>query len=92
MFDVKQTQHLAELSKLCFTEEELQTMTADMQEIVALMDTIADFNTDACLDKENAVDYADLRKDVHTPSLPREAVLANAKEKSATCFKVPKVV
>ena len=92
MFDLELTRHLAELSKLHFTEEELQTVTAEMGEIVALMDTISEFQTEACLDKGNAVAFADLRKDVHAPSLPREEILANARERSETCFKVPKVV
>ena len=46
MFDVKQTAHLAELSKLSFTEEELNRITREMDEIVALMDTVADFSAE----------------------------------------------
>lgn len=92
MFDLELTRHLAELSKLHFTEDELQTVTAEMGEIVALMDTIADYNGASRLDKGNAVAYADLRKDEAAPSLPRNEILANAGERGETCFKVPKVV
>lgn len=92
MFDLELTRHLAELSKLHFTDDELQTVTAEMREIVGLMDTIADFKAEARLDKGNAVPYDVLRKDAHAPSLPREDILANAKEKGETCFRVPKVV
>ncbi len=92
MFDYKLTKHLAELSKLNFTESELKDMTAQMSEIVALMDTISDFDSLSKLNEQGAVAFKDLRKDEVKPSLDREDILSNAKERSETFFKVPKVV
>lgn len=91
MFDVELTRYLAELSKLSFTEAELQSVTAEMQDIVALMDTIADFASAEPSNKE-AIPYTELREDKSAPSLPRSEILAGAGERSETCFKVPKVV
>ena len=92
MFDYELTKHLAELSKLHFTESELQDMTSQMGEIVALMDTISDFDSVSKLDEQNAMAFNDLRKDEVKPSLDRKDILSNAKERSETFFKVPKVV
>ena len=40
MFDLELTAHLAELSKLAFTEDELKAMAEQMSDIVALMDKV----------------------------------------------------
>ena len=92
MFDYELTKHLAELSKLNLTESELKDMTAQMSEIVALMDTISDFDSASKLNEQGAVAFEGLRKDEVKPSLDREDILSNAKERSETFFKVPKVV
>ncbi len=92
MVDLQTTRHLADLSKLAFTDEELETVAGEMSDIVGLMDTIADFTLRAKPDFSNAADYSALRDDTARPSLPRGQILANAKEKSETFFRVPKVV
>ncbi|MGI6270044.1 MAG: Asp-tRNA(Asn)/Glu-tRNA(Gln) amidotransferase subunit GatC [Candidatus Howiella sp.] len=92
MFDVKQTAHLAELSKLNFTEEELTRITGEMDEIVALMDTVADFSAEGEGFVNDAVAFADLRKDEVQSSFPREEILQNGRENNGTAFIVPKVV
>ena len=45
MFNSDLTKHLAELSKLEFTDEELEQMTADMTNIIAIMDKVCEFDT-----------------------------------------------
>ena len=42
MFNSDLTKHLAELSKLEFTDEELEQMTADMTNIIAIMDKVCE--------------------------------------------------
>lgn len=92
MFDVKQTAHLAELSKLNFTDEELDRITREMDEIVSLMDTVADFSAQGEGFVNDAVAFTDLRKDEARPSFPREEILQNGKENNGAAFIVPKVV
>lgn len=92
MFDVTLTKHLAELSKLNFTDPELETITQEMDEIVALMDTVAGFTEDREGFVNEAVAFADLREDVPKESFPREEILRNGKENNGTTFTVPKVV
>ena len=92
MFDVSLTRHLAELSKLNFTEPQLETITREMDEIVGLMDTVADFTEDCDGFVNDAVAFADLRQDQPAPSFPREEILRNGKENNGSTFTVPKVV
>lgn len=92
MIDTKLTAHLAELSKLAFTEEELTVMTKEMNDIVSLMDTVSDFDATNVFHVTEAVEMKALREDKAKPSMDRQGILANAKEKEDTFFKVPKVV
>lgn len=92
MFDEKTTLHLAELSKLNYSDEELAKITREMDEIVNLMDTVADFKAEGDGFVNDAVNFEALRPDVSSESLPREDILSNAKENNGTSFVVPKVV
>ena len=42
MFNSDLTKHLAELSKISFTDDELETMTEDMTSIIAVMDKVCE--------------------------------------------------
>lgn len=92
MFDKNLTAHLAELSKLNFTEKELEKMADEMTEIVALMDTVNGFDDTKTAGTNAPLGLGQFRSDEYTDSMPREDVLKSAKSKSDTCFKVPKVV
>ena len=92
MFDTKLTKHLADLSKINFTDDEIDTISGEMTEIVALMDTVTEFNTDETFASADLVEFSNLRKDENNDSFPRDEILKNAKGKSKTCFSVPKVV
>jgi aspartyl-tRNA(Asn)/glutamyl-tRNA(Gln) amidotransferase subunit C len=92
MFDVELTKHLAELSKIEFTDDELNQMTADMTDIINLMDKVCEFDTSKKTYALDAVDYEDLRKDEHRDSYPTEKIVKNAKNIKNNSFVVPKVV
>lgn len=92
MVDEKLTAHLAELSKLEFTPEELAAMTRDMTDIIALMDKVCDFDPSAKPYTLDSVDYEELRRDEHKPSYPNDKILENAKNTKNDSFVVPKVV
>ena len=92
MFDKNLTAHLAELSKLKFTEKELEKMANEISDIVNLMGTVSGFETEKTANLNAPLNKDDFRNDLPTDSMPREEVLKSAKSKSDTCFKVPKVV
>ena len=86
MFNSDLTKHLAELSKLEFTDEELEQMTADMTNIIAIMDKVCEFDTSKPAYALDAVDYK------HRNSYPTEEIVKNAKNVKNNSFVVPKVV
>ena len=92
MFDAAMTGHLAELSKLAFTDEELARMTEDMTDIISIMDKVCDFDTSKKAYALDAVNYNDLRKDEFKNSYPTEKIIKNAKNVKNNSFVVPKVV
>ena len=92
MFDSELTKHLAQLSKINFTDGELDKMTAAMTDIVALMDKVREFNNPVNTYTADAVDYNNLRNDVHSSSSSPEEITGNAKNVKNNSFVVPKVV
>ena len=92
MFNSDLTKHLAELSKIEFTDSELQEMTNDMTDIIAIMDKVCSFDTSKPPYALDAVDYNDLRKDVYADSYPTDKITSNAKNVKNNSFVVPKVV
>ena len=92
MFNLEQITHLAELSKIKFTDEELKSMAADMTEIVDLMDKIKEFEAGNIEEKAFACEYKLLRKDEVKKSLDKEDVFKNAKNVEKSGFAVPKIV
>ena len=92
MFDTKLATHLAELSKIEFTEKELEKITNEMDEIISLMDTVTDFEGAENIAFNSAKNLNDIRQDTKKTSSPRKDILKNASKKSKTAFTVPKVV
>ena len=92
MFDVKLAAHLAELSKIEFTDAELEKITKEMDEIINLMDTVSDFEDTKKSANNPAIGLDEIRNDLKKPSSPREVILKNAAEKDSKAFTVPKVV
>lgn len=92
MFDLDLTAHLAELSKLSFTDDELITMANQMSDIIALMDKVKEIDSELPTYAIDAVEYNDLRRDEIKDSFDTEKILENAKNKKNSSFVVPKVV
>lgn len=90
--ELNMVKYLAELSKLQFSDEELKKVSAEMTDIINLMDTVKeiDITYDDLKDNHN-VYLNDLRKDVVLESMPTDKVLKNAVNTN-NCFVVPKVV
>ena len=92
MFNINLATHLAELSKIEFTESELEKITREMDEIISLMDTVSDFEATKQSANDAAVGLDEIRSDLKKPSSPREDILKNAAKKDDKAFTVPKVV
>ncbi len=87
-------EHIAELSKLSFTDEESEKMAEQMGDIIALMDTIRDFDIEYDDTKDNnQIPYAQLREDKAEESFPTEKLMQNAVTGGAEdCYVLPKMM
>lgn len=83
---------LAEISKINFTDAETDKLASDINDIIAIMDKVHDFNATLPAYTATAVNYTDLRADVYKPSCPTEEIIKNAKRLTSNSFTVPKVV
>lgn len=92
MFDLKLTAHLAELSKLAFSDDELKNMTEQMHSIIAVMDKVKEINQSVPVYSANAVEYKNLRKDEAKTSFETNKILQNAKKQQKSSFVVPKII
>lgn len=81
---------IARLAKLSVSEDELENMTKEMQNIVEFANTInnAPVSSEE-FDNINNLSNV-LRNDVVIPSYPTEKILANANDSAEDCFLVKK--
>lgn len=84
--------HLEKLSKLNFSDAEKQKAIDEMGDIIALMDTIKEFDLsyDDTKDKDEIL-YKELRQDKAEESFLPEALLQNT-ESSDNCYVIPKMM
>lgn len=89
--ELKQIEHLAELSKLEFTEKELAEFSKEFESLVNFADTIknADITGKTNFD---IIDMKDLRSDEIKPSVSAEELLQNAPMQQKGCFVVPRIM
>ncbi len=88
--DVK---HIAKLSKLSLTEEELEKYTNNLSEIVNFANELSSINVENVKPTAHILDIKNVfRKDEVEASYNREEILKNAPSKDAGCISVPKVV
>lgn len=90
--DLNTVKYLAELSKLEFSDKELDKTASQMTDIIELMDSVKEIDITYDAYKDNHDVYInDLREDVISESMPTPKVLQNAVNTN-NCFVVPKVV
>ncbi len=90
--DIQAVKHLASLSALDFTEEELKKFVPEFNNILTMINQIDQLQDLAELAVENAVDISDLREDAVQESIPQELALINAPKQRKGCYNVPRVV
>ena len=89
----KDVEHVALLSRLEFSETELEKYTGQLDAILAYIDVLNQVNTDGVEPLAHVLDIRNvMRPYVVQQSLPREDALLNAPEPENGFFKVPKIV
>lgn len=89
--DIKEIEHLAELSKLKFTQEELEDFAKDFESLVELADIVKNADIQG-VRQINIVDMNLLREDIPQPSTPAEVLLQNAPDCQKNSFAVPRIM
>jgi aspartyl-tRNA(Asn)/glutamyl-tRNA(Gln) amidotransferase subunit C len=92
----QEVRYVADLANLRLTDEEVARMQHDLDEILTHVDKLNEVNTDGVEPMAQVLFDADeagtFRPDVEHQTLGSDLGLANAAQKSAGYFKVPKVI
>ena len=88
--DVK---HIANLSKLNLTDEELEKYTTELSDIVNFANELSSIDVNGVMPTNHILDIKNVfREDKSDISYNREEILKNAPTKEAGCISVPKVM
>ncbi len=86
-------EHVALLSRLALSEEEIGRYTAELDKIFAYVEQLSELDTEGVPPTAHPLELRDvLREDELRPSLANDAALRNAPEQEDGCFKVPQIV
>lgn len=90
--DRKEVEHVALLSRLKLTDEEIDRFTEQLGGILDYVKKLDEVDTSQVPPMSHAIDVSNVwREDEIRPSLSVPEVLANAPEREEEFFKVPKV-
>jgi len=89
----KDIEHIASLSMLNLSEEEINSYTKDIQEIITMAEQVNEVDTEGVDVSAFALDsYNVFRKDEVRKSLDREALLQNAPSSNGEAYQLPSMV
>ena len=81
--------HIAKLSRLEFTDEELEKYTKDLDNIVNFANTLSEIDVTGVKPTNHILDIKNVfRKDEVKPSYDRDLILKNAPTKAGGCVSV----
>lgn len=84
--------HLATLSRLNFTDDEIKEFKDDFKRTLNQIDELQEVNTDNIETFSKIIDAETLREDIVKDSIKVEDAVKNASKKTRTAFVVPKIV
>ncbi len=92
-FAADRVRYVAALARLGLTDDEVGQFAAQLDQILAYVDTLRQLNTDEVPPTSHVIPMANVfRQDAVIPSLPVESALANAPQREGPFFKVPRVL
>ena len=89
--EIKEIEHLAELSKLEFTEEELKSFTKEFESLVEFADIVKNAETTGN-SRIKIINMSELREDEVKESTPVEDLLQNSPMTKGDSFVVPRIM
>lgn len=89
----KDVEKIAELTRLKFSDEELESFTHQMNDILSYMDKLNELDTEKIQPLSHPIELVNIfREDKVKSSISPEKALQNAPDKVEKFFKVPKVI
>jgi aspartyl-tRNA(Asn)/glutamyl-tRNA(Gln) amidotransferase subunit C len=89
----EQVEYVAKLARLAVSEEEKALFSRQLSSILTYVETLNRVETSQVEPTSHVIPMHNvLRADEVTPSLARDEALANAPDKDAGCFRVPKII
>ena len=89
----KDVEHIAELARLNFKDEELENFTHQLNQILDYMEKLNELDTENIEPLSHPVEGNNIfREDKLSASIPTNEALLNAPESDEQFFKVPKVI
>jgi aspartyl-tRNA(Asn)/glutamyl-tRNA(Gln) amidotransferase subunit C len=90
VIDREQVLHVARLSRLRLTEEEVDTLTGELSSVLDHVDKLAEVDIEGVEPTSHVVPLENvLRDDVPVPSLDRDVALSQAPDPHDGAFRVP---
>ena len=89
----EQVRHIAKLARIAMSEEELERLLPELNNILGWVEQLGEVNTDGVEPLATVIDQElRLREDAVTDGNIRDQVLANAPDAQHGFFAVPKVI
>ena len=89
----QEVEHVAKLARLELSDQEKEKLTDQLSGILTYVETLNSLDTKGVEPTSHVLDIKNvMRDDTARPSLPQERALANAPEKAAGHYKVPKII
>lgn len=89
----KDVRYVAHLARLQLTDDEVESLTEDMSEILGYMETLEELDTSNVEPLEHVIEMEyRLRDDKAKEPLSHEEALKNAPDADSDYFRVPKVI
>lgn len=93
MVEKKDIQYIADLANLKIEEEEMDTFTKQIGDILEYFEKLDELDTDEVVPTAYTVPMKNvMREDKVEPSMDREKILSNAPDKKDGQFRVPKII
>ena len=90
MIDREQVLHVARLSRLALSEDEVERMASELSGVLDHIEVISELDLEGVEPTSHVVELENvLRPDEPRPSWPRERVLESAPDPSDGAFRVP---
>ncbi len=89
----QEVEHVAKLARLELSEQEKEKLTDQLSNILTYVEKLNELDTKGVEPTSHVLDIKNvMREDIGAPSLPQERALANAPDKAAGHYKVPKII